>query len=177
MIKKYNQFVDTKTNEEFMDAPSLGTQPAPSRPAPSRETETMPGRPGTSPGTRPTRPAVIPGKRPSEEDAPLAQFAEEEQEEDFYGNQLTKLALALGLDESDVQNHKLNYEGKDIIFPSETEKFHVDKKKFSTVEEVVNYLQGDSAGRPEPRLENEDRIDPEFEAKSYRLSRREKRLK
>jgi hypothetical protein len=28
-----------------------------------------------------------------------------------------------------------------------------------------------------PKLEEEDRIDPEFEAKSYKFSRRERRLK
>jgi hypothetical protein len=171
MIKKYNQFVDEKINEEFVNAPSLGA-PAPARQAPSRETETIPGRPTTTPGTRPSRPGVIPSTRPSEQDAPLAEV--EEEEGDFYGTQLTSLAVALGLDESDVIDNKLDYEGKEIIFPSETEKFHVDNKRFKTVEETVAYLQGDS--NRIPKLDD-DRVDPEFEAKSYKFSRREKRLK
>lgn len=160
MIKRYNQFVDDKINEEFVGEPTLGPSTAP-----ARETETAPTRTTPAPTTRPsrpTRPSIIPGKRPSEEDAPLASG-----ERDFYGSQLTNLALALGLDEDAVVDNALEYEGKEIIFPSETEKFHVDGKKFKTVEETVAYLQGDKSV---PKLED-DRIDPEFEAKSYKFTR------
>ena len=100
----------------------------------------------------------------------------EEEQEDFYAGKLKELAVALGLDADAVQNNKLEFEGKEIIFPSETEKFHVDRKKFDTVDQVVSYLEGGTAPKA-PRLEDEDRVDPEFEAKSYRFSRREKRLK
>lgn len=180
MIKKYNQFVDDKINEEFTAGPEQA--PAPTR----RETET-PSRPDTDRPTapRPTRPGVIPDDVPSEQDNPLAknnpfeqdfEGGEEEEQEDVYSSRLKELAQALGLESDAVQNNKLEFDGKEIIFPSETEKFHVDRKKFDTVDQVVSYLQGGSE-RVAPRLEEEDRIDPEFEAKSYKFSRRERRLK
>ena len=40
-----------------------------------------------------------------------------------------------------VEDGKVRYEGKEIIFPSETEMYHVDRKKFETIEEVLNYLK------------------------------------
>jgi len=174
MIKKYNQFV----NEEL----DFGTEKEPTR----RETET-PTRPDTDRPTapRPTRPGIIPDDVPSEQDNPLAKNnhfeqefdGEEEEQEDVYSSRLKELAQALGLESDAVQNNKLEFDGKEIIFPSETEKFHVDRKKFDTVEQVVDYLQGGSTERVAPKLEEEDRIDPEFEAKSYKFSRRERRLK
>jgi hypothetical protein len=176
MIKRYNQFV----NEELDFGPEQA--PAPTR----RETET-PTRPDTDRPTapRPTRPGVIPDDVPSEQDNPLAKNStfeqefdgEEEEQEDIYSSRLKELAQALGLESDAVQNNKLEFDGKEIIFPSETEKFHVDRKKFDTVEQVVDYLEGGSSERVAPRLEEEDRIDPEFEAKSYKFSRRERRLK
>lgn len=182
MIKRYNQFV--KEELEF----GAGA-PAPTR----RETET-PTRPDTDRPTtpRPTRPGSIPDDVPSEQDNPLAKntpFGDEfdnrdqefegdgeEEQEDFYTGKLKEVATALGLDPNSVQNNRLEFEDKEIIFPSETEKFHVDRKKFDTVDQVVNYLKSGSHSRPTSRLED-DRIDPEFEAKSYRFSRREKRLR
>jgi hypothetical protein len=175
MIKKYNQFV----NEELEFGAGA---PAPTR----RETET-PTRPDTDRPTRerPTRPGSIPDDVPSEQDNPLAKnvpFEQEfdgeveEEQEDFYSGKLKELAVALGLDVDAVQNNRLEFEGKEIIFPSETEKFHVDRKKFDTVDQVISYLEGGDTPKA-PKLEDEDRIDPEFEAKSYRFSRREKRLK
>ena len=176
MIKKYNQFV----NEELEFGAGA---PSPTR----RETET-PTRPDTDRPTapRPTRPGVIPDDVPSEQDNPLAknvpfdqefEGGEEEEQEDVYSSRLKELAQALGLESDAVQNNKLEFDGKEIIFPSETEKFHVDRKKFDTVEQVVDYLNGGSSERVATKLEDEDRIDPEFEAKSYKFSRREKRLK
>ena len=51
---------------------------------------------------------------------------------------LNQLANELGTEVD--SDSSINYEGKKINFYSETEKFHVDNKKFSTVEEVVDYL-------------------------------------
>ena len=51
---------------------------------------------------------------------------------------LNQLANELGTEVD--EDGSINYEGKKINFYSETEKFHVDNKKFSTAEEVVNYL-------------------------------------
>lgn len=64
---------------------------------------------------------------------------EEEEEEagDIFQNKLQELASLLG---EEVEDGKVIHNGKEIIFPSETEMYHVEKKKFKTAEEVVNYL-------------------------------------
>jgi hypothetical protein len=138
MIKKYNQFVKG-INEEF----EMGEgQPAPvTRPAEPTTTPDTPTRP------RPTRPGITPTEVPSEEDAPLAygygdsNDLPEEEGGEYQGQMLlNQLANELGTEvEADGS---INYEGKKINFYSETEKFHVDNKKFSTAEEVVDYLGG-----------------------------------
>jgi len=161
-IKKYEQFI--KTNEEFVDTPSLDTKQAPAKP--ERGTETLPGRPGTTPSKRPSRPSVVPGKRPSEEDAPLASSDE------YIGTKKMK-ELANALPGSKLENNTLYYEGQEINFYSETEKFHIGRKRFNEVEDVLNYLGVKDNAEKVDDVE----LDPEFEAKSYRVSRREKRLK
>ena len=51
---------------------------------------------------------------------------------------------------------------------------YIDKKKFETSDQVIEYLEGSDLDtkRPEYKLDDEDRLDPEFEAKSYKFSRR-----
>ena len=165
-IKKYNQFV--KTNEEFVDAPSLDTKQAPAKP--ERGTETMPGRPGTTPSTRPSRPSVVPGKRPSEEDAPLASSDE------YIGTRKTKELLSELGPEAKLENGTIYYDDKEINFYSETEKFHIGRKRFDDVKDVLNLLGKKEELKSERDFEDEQ-MDPEFEAKSYRFTRRNKRLK
>ena len=165
-IKKYNQFV--KTNEEFVETPSFDTKQAPSRP--ERGTETMPGRPGTTPSTRPSRPSVVPGKKPSEEDAPLAS-----NDDEYIGTKKMK-ELADALPDAKLESGTLYYDGKEINFYSETEKFHIGKHKFNDVKDVLNFLGKKEEVKSERDFEDEQ-MDPEFEAKSYRVSRRNKRLK
>jgi len=61
-----------------------------------------------------------------------------EEEGQYEGTKkLNQLASELG---TEVVDNAINYEGKKINFYSETEKFHVDNKKFKTIEEVLNYL-------------------------------------
>jgi hypothetical protein len=64
---------------------------------------------------------------------------EEEEEEagDIYQKKLQDLADLL---DTEVVNSRVLFGDKEIIFPSETEMYHVDKKKFKTPEEVVKYL-------------------------------------
>jgi hypothetical protein len=63
----------------------------------------------------------------------------EEDGDTYIGSKLMKdLSKQLGVEVS--SDGSINYEGKKINFYSETEKFHVDKKKFATVEEVLSYL-------------------------------------
>ena len=154
MIKKYNQFIETKTNEEFVEA---------------------------------TQPEMV--ESPGIEDAPLAELdtplaeLDETEEETQEGNEyigelkIKELVKALGPD-AILNGNTVEYNGKEINFYSETEKFHVDRKKFETVEEVVDFLKGDEEVPVKTEKDFEDEtMDPEFEAKSYRLSRKEKRIK
>jgi hypothetical protein len=164
-IKKYNQFV--KTNEEF-DLPSFDTKQSPKRP--ERGVETMPGRPGTTPSTRPSRPSVVPGKRPSEEDAPLAL-----NDGDEYIGTGKMRELADSLPGSKLENGTLYYDDKEINFYSETEKIHIGRKRFDDVNDVLKFL-GKEDVNSEKYFDNEQ-MDPEFEAKSYRFTRKNKRLK
>lgn len=69
------------------------------------------------------------------------QEEEEEEEEgiNIYLDKMLELADMLGVQVDDM--NKISYEGKEIIFPSETEMFHVDRKKFKSAKEVVDYLK------------------------------------
>jgi len=169
MIKKYNQFVKG-INEEF----EMGEgQPAPiTKPAEPTTTPDTPTRP------RPTRPGITPTEVPSEEDAPLAYgYGEgndlpEEEGGEYQGQMLlNQLANELGT-EVDADG-SINYEGKKINFYSETEKFHVDGKKFSTAEEVVDYL---GASNEAPQHVHDDEHleeEPSFEETEGDLARRD----
>jgi len=69
----------------------------------------------------------------------------EEEEEDKYGKMLKELAEALAT--KVVKDEKtgalcVKYKGKTINVYSEDDKYHVDKKKFTSYQEVVNYLTG-----------------------------------
>ena len=170
MIKKYNQFVKG-INEEF----EMGeVRPSPiTKPAPTITPET-PTRP------RPTRPGITPTEIPSEEDAPMAygngsELPEEEEGGEYIGQKMmndlaSELGSEIGTDGS------IDYNGKKINFYSETEMFHVDKKKFKTSDEVINYLDSSNEDPVEPeeseRMKDEFNKDvediEEFESKSYK---------
>jgi hypothetical protein len=148
MIKKYNKFVEDRLVKEDVQV------------APEEFTQNVP-------------------------EEPIQELQEEEEEEEgseYIGDQKMKeLAKMLGTEKN--QNGSIEYKGKEINFYSETEKFHVDNKKFNTAEEVVGYLEGGNkhthkkATEPLVQTEEEERLDPEFEAKSYRNSRKFKKLK
>ena len=177
MIKKYNQFVKGKVNEEFEMA--------------EPETKPVTAPPTTTPDTRPTRPGVVPTTIPSEQDAPLARYEEEEGERegeqegvDVYSDNLNTLSKLLP--GSTVSNNSVTYKEKTILFPSETFNdetgkgiFHVDKKKFDKVEDVVNYVLGESPVNidEEPIGIDEDEYGDnygKFESKSYKNTRLKK---
>jgi hypothetical protein len=183
MIKRYNQFVkENKTNEEFeMEAPFMsGTETKPATPTTTPDTPTRP---------RPTRPGIAPTQVPSEEDAPLASYGMEEDEEvgmDKYSSALQSLADAAGVD-FNIEDKSVTINGKKVIFPTETEKYHVEgvKKPFATTEEVLAYFESDkgveSPERQETRdemtsIKDEETLDSgeQFESKSYKNLRRKK---
>lgn len=167
MVKKYNDFIKSKMNEKFVMAPG--------------KPETVDPEIEINPGTRepiiePAPPSLIPDE--TEQDSPAkAIYGEEEEEgEDLYAKSLQRLADMLGVE---VENGSVNYEGKKIIFPAETEMYHVDKKKFRTAEEVVNYLES-SVEKPEMSRQDKEVVDNqaiedlemEFkESKSYKTTR------
>lgn len=167
MIKKYNDFLKTKTNEEFVMAPAGNPMPG----QPEIEVPTKPAKPMVEPQP----PSIIPDQ--TEQDAPAKAFYGEEEEEggDIYQQNLKHLAELL---DSEVVNGAVEYQGKKIIFPAETEMFHVDKKKFKTAEEVANYLQKEV---PSEEIKDEmdslkddsviDELEEKFESKSYKTKR------
>ena len=112
MIKRYNQFVQGKVNEHFTGLDSH----------PDLESQLEPTEIETS----------------EVEETPVVELPEEEGGE--YQGQMLLNQLANELGTEVDEDGSINYEGKKINFYSETEKFHVDNKKFSTAEEVVNYL-------------------------------------
>lgn len=75
-------------------------------------------------------------------EAELDNFEEEEEEEagDIYQKRLQEVADLLGVE---VIDNKVIFNNEEIIFPSETEMYHVGKKKLKTADEVVKYLQGE----------------------------------
>ena len=155
MIKRYNQFVNERVNEEFeQEFDEIDTN--------QQESDLA--------------------ARDLEEE--MSEFEEEQPEEeggDLYQSRLQEVANALGVQ---VENGKVMYNGKKIIFPSETEMYHVGGKKFKTTEEVVNYLEGDSMENQEEmeRVPSDLVENPEMElelqeSKSYRNTRKFKRRK
>lgn len=129
ILKNFDSYIKEDLEPQTMPAPSTSPSPAPTI------------DPGTRPA-RPERPSPIRRDRPAVEPDPQANMVdhteEEESDDVYFGKKMMdELAEALG---TEVVNNMIEYNGKKINFYSETEKFHVDKKKFSTVEEVLDYL-------------------------------------
>ena len=174
MIKKYNQFIGKKTNEEFVfdKAPIGGPETAPATPDVKPDTT-------EKPAIEPDAPSPIRRERTSPVPAP-AKAEMEEEGYDLYTTKLQELADSLGVE---VENGQVVYNGKRIIFPSETEKYQVEgvKKGFNTVEEVVAELEKSAPIEQDQRVqeteeeldslkddEASDVIEREFESKSYK---------
>ena len=170
MIKKYNQFVKDKTNEEFVFDNEVAYPDVYS----GDETTTKPiTKPDVKPGTdtRPVPPSLIPdeGDSPLESPAKAEYEVEEEEGGDIYSNKLRELADALG---AEVTDNYIEYNGKKIMFPSETEKYQIEgvKKGFNTVEEVLSELEKENKV---PSEETEEEFE-KFESKSYKHTRLKK---
>jgi hypothetical protein len=72
-----------------------------------------------------------------------------EEEDSYIGTKmLNDLSRKLG---TEVGDGSINYEGNKINFFSETEKFHIRKKKFATVEEVLAFLEKEN-----PKVDKEE---------------------
>ncbi len=179
MIKRYNQFVkENKTNEEFdyeVDAPVLpslgGTKQSPIT------------KPDTTERPAPTRPTPFPTTRPATEPGTKAEFEGEEEEVavDKYEMALKNLADEAGV-EFNPGDKVVVIDGKEVSFPAETEKYHVQgiKKGFETTQDVLANLGGsnNSERQQEVRdemvsIKDEEVLDSgeQFESKSYKYKR------
>ena len=78
---------------------------------------------------------------------------------------LKELAEALG---SEITNNEIQYEGHKIAWYSETEAFHVDRKKFDTIEEVLAYLQNDEHHHGAEKKE----LEPALESKRFKRNKK-----
>ena len=101
---------------------------------------------------------------------------------DIYVNKIQELADLLGVES---ENGYVVYNGKKIMFPSETEKYQIEgvRKGFNTAEEVVRELGKDNSQSVDNRdletkeeitsLQDDESIEEieEFESKSYKNSR------
>lgn len=83
----------------------------------------------------------------------------EEESGEYEGTVLLKeLADKLG---TEVTDNEINYNGKKINYYSETEKFHIGKEKFDTIEDVISYLKPQAVAESNKNV----KYDPTREAK------------
>lgn len=169
MIKKYNQFVKGKINEDVeLDYPEVAPIEAPrlgvTKPAPIT-------KPGTTPA--PEKPNPFPTTKPETEPGTKASFEEEEEEEvgDIYETALRKLAELAGV-EFTPGDKMVVINGKQVTFPAETEKYHVKgiRKPFATPEDVIANIGGSNKRES---IKDEEMMDngEQFESKSYKYKR------
>jgi len=148
-IKKYNQYIkeNKNINEDFGDEIEIpGNEMDIDNPV--DQTDDMPEE------------DIIPSELSDEMD----EEGEEEEGHQYVGSKmLAELADKLGVD---VVNNSIDYNGKKINFFSETEMYHVDRKKFKTADEVVEYLGafGGDEESDEVRAEEYSDIEADEEA-------------
>ena len=91
---------------------------------------------------------------------------------------ISKMTLPKGLklNFDSPENKFLTIEGKQVIFPTETERYHIDgvKKSFKTSQEVVDYftkeIKAQEQSQDLPEMTNQP-VEMEFESKSYKSKR------
>ena len=174
MIKRYNQFVKERVNENIEDDDMGFTTHDGSFDGDDSETEDDMGfatHDGSFDGDDSDFDEMSEDEISNSRELPIEveedNFGEEEEEGgDIYSAKMNQLAQVLGTEVTD--KNTIEYDDKQIIFPSETEMFHVDNKKFKTVEEVANYLEVSA------KVENEVEEMELQESKSYRAKRLKK---
>lgn len=154
IVRKFNEFVKNRVNEDV--------EPIENPTADSPELEV--GLDATAAAEADDQSNLI--------DEPEENWEEEESGE-YEGTKLMKeLAEVLG---AEVTNNEIDYNGHKIHYYSETEAFHVDRKKFENIEEVVAYLEGEGeqhnhSHENEPELENE--LEPALESRRFKRNKR-----
>lgn len=92
---------------------------------------------------------------------------EEEEEDSYIGTKLLK-DLAKALDVQYMGGNSITFEGQKISFFSETEKFHIKGKKFTTVGEVVNFLREDKVENVEEETREEELVEENNLTKKFK---------
>jgi hypothetical protein len=78
---------------------------------------------------------------------PEMEMSGEEEAGDYHGSVgMKKIAKALG---EELHGNEIMHDGHKINFFSETEMYHVDKKKFKTPEEVIEFMNNHVHGGKE----------------------------
>lgn len=82
-----------------------------------------------------------------------SEAGEEEEAGEYHGSQgMKKIAQALG---EELHGNEILHDGHKINFFSETEMYHVDRKKFKTPQEVIDFLNSHvHGGKEEHTLES-----------------------
>jgi hypothetical protein len=115
IIRKYGQFVKSKINEDINDNTEV--------------THDMGVPEDSFDDTEKNYPSTYNQNEPEEE----------EEADEYIGKVMMKeLSEKLGVGIS--PDGSIEYDNRKIYYYSETECFHVDKRKFETVDEVVNFL-------------------------------------
>lgn len=181
MIKKYNQFVKGKVNEDYESEVE-----APVRTLPSLGEVSKPVvKPDTTERPAPTRPTPFPTTKPGTEPGTKAEFEGEEEEVavDKYEMALQTLADLSGV-EFNSGDKVVIIDNKEVTYPAETEKYHIKgvKKSFDSPEDVLANLGGAQNSPTERKQEVEDEMNSikdeeildqseQFESKSYKYKR------
>lgn len=77
----------------------------------------------------------------------LEMSGEEEEAGDYHGSAgMKKIAAALG---EELHGNEIVHDGHKINFFSETEMYHIDRKKFKTPEEVIDFMNNHVHGGKE----------------------------
>ena len=148
IVRNFNDFVKKRINEDVdpIENPTVGT-------------------PELEVGMEATEDAEVEDQS-NLIDEPEESYEEEESGEYEGTTKLKKLAETLG---AELTNNEINYEGHKINWFSETEAFHVDRKKFETIEEVLEYLQGDHGHKH--KVENSE-LEPAMESRRFRRNKK-----
>ena len=139
-IKKFDEFISSKTNEDIdsIETPEILDEFE----SEDDQTNTVDRMeiPDDELSIMDEQPEDDDLENTSEIEEPIESNYEEEESGEYRGTvMMNQLAEMLG---SEVINNEIKYDGKEINYYSETDKFHVDGEKFETPEEVMNYLNG-----------------------------------
>jgi len=146
LVRKFNDFVKNRINENIEPIEN------PTESSPELEA----GIDATLDAEREDQSNLI--------DRPESSYEEEESGE-YEGTKLmNELAEMLG---TEVTNNEIDYNGHKIHYYSETEAFHVDRKKFDNIEEVVAYLEGETEEHSNSHSHKHE-LEPALESRRFK---------